>query len=66
MITNNVILKKLEQKTKNDPELCDVVKQCLEIESEGRRPHYQKKYEQIVTNAVKAQMLKEGGFKDAN
>ncbi len=66
MITNNIILKKLDQKTSGDQELYDVVKQCLEIESEGRRPHYTKRYEQIVSNAVKHQKVKEGVVFDEN
>lgn len=60
MITNTEILRKLEEKTGNDPEMRNALLKCLEIESEGSRPHYSKKYEQIIKNAINEKQMKEG------
>lgn len=62
MITNAEIIKKVNEKTKDDPEMRNALMKCLEIESEGSRPHYNKKYEQIIKNAINEKLVREGGL----
>ena len=66
MITNLEIIRRLEEKTKSNPEMRNALMKCLEIESEGSRPHYTKKYEQIIKMAINERHLKEGNTINEN
>ena len=58
MIKNPIIVEKVEQKTKNDPDMRQFIRDILEKESDGK--HYRKFYTSQIAIFAKRDQRKKG------